>query len=252
MADSVLIKIINGALRYKGEGQYVLSQVNMSIAKHQWTSVLGKSGCGKTSLLRFLAGLLDEKVDWSGSVETPLQGDLSQHVAYMAQQDLLMPWLSVMDNVCLRFRLSNKKITEPEKQQATALIEQVGLLDKIHHFPEQLSGGMRQRVALARTLMQDKPLVLMDEPFSALDAVTRYQLQNLSVTLLQNKTIVLITHDPQEALRLSSKIYLMHGQPAQCHSFPVPTMDVPRRLSGEIAQLQQQLIEQLGKNHASS
>jgi len=242
--------IRNGALRYKDNQQSVLSGINMSINKHHWTSILGKSGCGKTSLLRFLAGLLNDKVDWSGDIETSLQRNINQHVAYMAQQDLLMPWLTVMGNVCLRFKFGNKNITTPEKKKAISLIEQVGLLEQIHQFPKQLSGGMRQRVALARTLMQDKPLVLMDEPFSALDAVTRHQLQNLSMTLLQNKTVILITHDPQEALRLSHKIYLMHGQPALCRSFPVPTAAVPRRLNGEIAQLQQQIIELLEKDYA--
>lgn len=249
MSNSALIEISGGALRYNDYDENVLSKLEMTFTKHQWTSVLGKSGCGKTSLLRFMAGLLNNEVIWSGRLMTSLQGELSQNVAYMAQQDLLMPWLNVIDNVCLSFVFSGKQITESDKNNAIHLIEQVGLSKQIHYFPDQLSGGMRQRVALARTLMQDKPLVLMDEPFSALDAVTRHQLQNLSTTLLKNKTVVLITHDPLEALRLSHAIYLLQGQPAQPHSFPVPSTNVPRNLSGEIAQLQQKLIEQLEKDY---
>ncbi len=134
----------------------------------------------KTTILRYLAGLLDDQVDWHGELITTDGAALHDRVAYMAQQDLLLPWLHVLDNVCLssRFSHANSNSAE-EKQRALSLLEHVGLADYAYAKPAQLSGGMRQRVALARTLMQDKPLVLMDEPFSALDAVTRHKLQTL-------------------------------------------------------------------------
>lgn len=249
MNNSVLIELNNTVLGYKDGHQPIISGVNMQIMTREWTCILGRSGCGKTTLLRFLAGLLKDNLIWQGNLITRLNGELSQHVAYMAQQDLLLPWLNVLDNVCLSFKFAPQKLSEPERQKAVLLIEQVGLTKHIEKFPDQLSGGMRQRVALARTLMQDKPLVLMDEPFSALDAVTRHQLQNLSATLLRNNTVVLITHDPQEALRLADKIYLMQGSPSKTHSFPVPNTKAPRKLCEEIAQLQQKLIEQLEQEH---
>ncbi|MDV7104771.1 ABC transporter ATP-binding protein [Vibrio sp. TH_r3] len=249
MDDNTLINLSNISLNYKNEQQLVFSELNMPITQNQWTCILGKSGCGKTSLLRFLAGLLDDQINWSGTMHTNLSGHISQHVAYMAQQDLLLPWLNVVDNVCLSFQFANRQLSQSTKQKAIKLIEQVGLLDHIHQFPDQLSGGMRQRVALARTLMQDKPLVLMDEPFSALDAVTRYQLQNLAAHMLKNKTVLLITHDPQEALRLGDHIALMQGKPASACTFPTPSNPPPRMLNGEIAALQQKLIEQLEKDH---
>lgn len=252
MTNPVLIELKNASLGYKDSQQLILSDLNMQISKQRWTSILGRSGCGKTTLLRFLAGLLNDDLDWQGEMKSSLSGEPHQNVAYMAQQDLLMPWLNVMDNVCLSFKFGNLILSEKDKQKAVQLIDQVGLSNQRHQFPNQLSGGMRQRVALARTLMQDKPLVLMDEPFSALDAVTRYQLQNLSATLLQDKTVVLITHDPQEALRLADHIYLMLGSPSQTRSFPVPYGHAPRSLNGEIAELQQKLIEQLERDYVGN
>lgn len=249
MPNSVLIKLNNAVLGYKDNHQTVLSGVNIEIKAQEWTSILGKSGCGKTTLLRFFAGLLEDNLHWQGDLKTSLNGELNQHVAYMAQQDLLLPWLTVMENVCLSCRLTSTKLSKSDQKKAHLLIEQVGLITHIDKFPAQLSGGMRQRVALARTLMQEKPLVLMDEPFSALDAVTRHQLQNLSAKLLRNKTVVLITHDPQEALRLADTIYLMKGTPSTTHSFPVPCSRTPRQLNGEIATLQKKMIEQLEKEY---
>jgi putative hydroxymethylpyrimidine transport system ATP-binding protein len=249
MSDLTLIKLSHGRLQYRNERSAVLAKFNMQIKENQWTAILGKSGCGKTSLLRFLAGLLEDDAEWSGSLCSSLKGKISDNVAYMAQQDLLLPWLNVMDNVCLSLKLGEQSDLHAGTQQAKQLIHEVGLAEYSAHYPHQLSGGMRQRVALARTLLQERPLVLMDEPFSALDAVTRHQLQNLSAKLLRRKSVVLITHDPQEALRLGHQIYLLQGQPASAHAFPVPCTTPPRALDGELAQLQQQLIDQLEQYH---
>ncbi len=117
-------------------------------------------------------------------------------------------------------------------------------------MPQQLSGGMRQRVALARTLMQDKPIVLMDEPFSALDAVTRHKLQTLAAHLLQDKTVVLITHDPQEAVRLAHNLYVLQGSPASAQSLQVPSILPPRTIDGQCASIQQKILEQLEQDYA--
>ena len=129
----------------------------------------------------------------------------------MAQQDLLFPWLKVIDNVCLGARLRHEK---KDYKKAEELLEKVGLLSVKEQLPETLSGGMRQRVAIARTLYEDKPVVLMDEPFSALDAVTRATIQELAFDLLKTKTVLLVTHDPSEAARLCRRILVLKGQPA--------------------------------------
>jgi len=131
----------------------------------------------------------------------------------MAQRDLLLPWASVLDNVLIGFRLRGQRIGEADRMQAMDLLSAVGLADRATERPEALSGGMRQRAALARTLMEDRPIVLMDEPFSALDALTRFQLQETAFDLLRDRTVLLITHDPMEALRLSQRILILNGTP---------------------------------------
>ena len=125
----------------------------------------------------------------------------------------------------------------------------MGLGSKYNSLPGQLSSGMRQRVALARTLMQERPVVLMDEPFSALDAVTRYRLQNLSCQLLQDKTVVLITHDPQEAIRLANQLYIMQGRPAFAELLATPASGTPRNFNAEGAQLQQTIMDRLEQDY---
>ncbi|PKF61004.1 hydrogenase expression protein [Psychromonas sp. psych-6C06] len=250
MTSAVGFNIENGQLRYSDAKQAIIDNLSLTILPSQWTAILGKSGCGKTTILRYLAGLLPDKIQWQGTLTVKgLQssaGKLENHVAYMAQQDLLMPWLTVFDNVCFSTKFSNKPLSDNDKNRAKQLLDLVGLKDHAQKRPAQLSGGMRQRVALARTLMQDKPLVLMDEPFSALDAVTRYRLQALSARLLANKTVLLITHDPQEALRLSNSVYIMQGKPAQATPLILPNTATPRDLDAPgLASLQQQIISLL-------
>ena len=243
------ITIENATLSYHQAAAPTLQACSMHIPAQQWTCLLGRSGSGKTSLLRYLAGLLTDQVSWEGGLQVSDDQPLNGRIAYMAQQDLLLPWLSVEDNVCLSYRLSGQTITPAIQQQAQHLLEQVGLLDQRQSLPQTLSGGMRQRVALARTLMQDKPLVLMDEPFSALDAVTRHKLQSLSFELLQNKTVVLITHDPQEAVRLAHALYILKGSPAQAEAIALPEGLPPRALSAACAQIQQHIFQVLGQDY---
>ena len=131
----------------------------------------------------------------------------------MGQQDLLLPWLTVFENVTLGMRL--RKERDPVSiANAYELIDKVGLRKYCKEIPENLSGGMKQRVALARTLLENKSLVIMDEPFSALDIVTKLEIQDLFAEMLRDKTVLFVTHDPLEALRLGNYIYLMRGSPA--------------------------------------
>lgn len=243
MNNSIGAVISNATLQYKDSQSPIISGLDMTIPKGKWTAILGKSGCGKTSILRYLAGLLSDKVLWAGDIHIEGKESLEGNIAYMAQQDLLMPWLNVIDNVCFAHKFS--AAPNNDRSRAIELLERVGLEGHEQSMPSQLSGGMRQRVALARTLMQDKPMVLMDEPFSALDAVTRYRLQDLAAQVLADKTVLLITHDPQEALRLSDAVYIMQGQPASAVSLPVPSTQIPRKINAELAALQQQIIDTL-------
>ncbi|MEZ9648180.1 ABC transporter ATP-binding protein [Vibrio sp. 10N.261.52.C2] len=251
--NTVGVQLSNASLRYNDSEHATLSGLSLSLNAGKWTVLLGRSGCGKTTVLRYLAGLLDDKVEWQGTLTTSDELPLTDRIAYMAQQDLLLPWLSVIDNVCLSHRFQNsadKHKNIEHKNQALELLISVGLADYADAMPDQLSGGMRQRVALARTLMQDKPVVLMDEPFSALDAVTRHKLQSLACELLRGKTVVLITHDPQEAVRLADNLYVLQGTPANAQSLSVPLTATPRVLDGECAELQQAILDQLERDYA--
>ncbi|OEF01596.1 hydrogenase expression protein [Vibrio crassostreae 9ZC13] len=248
--NTVGVQLSNASLRYNDSEHATLSGLSLSLNAGKWTVLLGRSGCGKTTVLRYLAGLLDDKVEWQGTLTTSDELPLTDRIAYMAQQDLLLPWLSVIDNVCLSHCFQNSASDKAlQTNQALELLAAVGLADYANAMPDQLSGGMRQRVALARTLMQDKPVVLMDEPFSALDAVTRHKLQSLACELLRDKTVVLITHDPQEAVRLADNLYVLQGIPANAQSLSVPLTSTPRVLDGECAELQQAILDQLERDY---
>ena len=247
MSQGFAISIQADALRYTTHAKPVLQDLVMQLPAQQWTCLLGRSGCGKTSILRKLAGLLEE-AQWQGRIETVGQ-PLSGNIAYMAQQDLLLPWLSVLDNVCIAERLQGRSLTQDLRDKALLLLDKVGLKAHADNYPHTLSGGMRQRVALARTLLQERPIVLMDEPFSALDAVTRHKLQSLSFELLQGKTVLLVTHDPQEAVRLGHQIYVMEGSPASAHLLEGLASTPPRQLDEHSAALQNDILHRLGGEH---
>jgi putative hydroxymethylpyrimidine transport system ATP-binding protein len=250
--NAVSISVTGGNLRYHNCLEATIAGLDMYIPAGLWTCILGRSGCGKSSLLRQLANLLGDTAQWTGEITTQPEGDSKHQIAYMAQEDLLMPWLSVLDNVMLSTQFGPQRPSQKTQLQfdkAHSLLKKVGLSNQSNSLPEQLSGGMRQRVALARTLMQDHPVVLMDEPFSALDAVTRYRLQNLACQLLQNKTVVLITHDPQEAIRLANQLYIMQGRPAFAKLLAIPDSGTPRPFNAECAQLQQTIMDCLEQDY---
>lgn len=221
--------------------QLLFQDVFLPLVGGAVTCILGPSGVGKSSLLRVLAGLsfeADVRLDFQ--LITSDQLPLQDRVALMSQQDNLLPWCSVMDNAILGYRL-RKQVTKALLQQAMDLLQQVGLTQAdLGKRLGQLSGGMRQRIALVRTLLEDKALVLMDEPFSALDSITRFKMQSLTANLLQHKTVLLITHDPLEALRLADFIYVLKGAPAQLIPFKTPSRKPPRDLCPDL--LQQQAV----------
>lgn len=222
-------------------GTSVIHDLNHRFASGQWHIILGRSGAGKTTLLHAIAGLLPPTATLTGNITTDTPLPLSQQIALMAQQNDILPWLTVYQNITLADRLHRRP---PDRDHAMALLTDCGIEHLASAYPKTLSGGQRQRVALARTLMQNQPIVLMDEPFSALDAITRHQLQNLAAKLLKNKTVLMITHDPAEALRLADTLHTLNHN--ELRNIPLPNSAPPRALDTEgIAHTQTQLIASL-------
>ena len=228
---------------FEFSGDEVFRSLNFTMAAGQWTCLIGPSGVGKSTLLRLISGSLREH--FSGSIRFDDCVNPIGLTAWMAQKDLLLPWLTVVENVCLGARLRGS-MSEKVHGRAISLIENVGLGDYADALPAQLSGGMRQRVALLRTLMEERPVILMDEPFSALDALTRLKLQDLAAELVKGATVLMVTHDPLEALRLGHRVYVMAGKPAQIGEALVPPGLPPRKPGDlEIVALQAGLINRL-------
>ncbi len=197
-------------LSFGFERKTVFQDLNLTFPAGQWSVLLGPSGCGKSTLLRMIAGSLKPH---SGKILFGKSAPKKESVAWMAQDDLLLPWLTVTENILLGARLRKTGNVE-KKHQVQQLLTDTHLEAEKDALPQTLSGGMRQRVALLRTLMEDRPVILMDEPFSALDALTRLRLQNLFARLVVNTTVVLVTHDPVEALRLGHRIIVLTERPA--------------------------------------
>ncbi|WP_417830626.1 ABC transporter ATP-binding protein [Thalassospira sp.] len=223
-------------------GTDIFHDLDLTLKAGSFTCLLGPSGVGKSTLLRYLAGLVEGDV--SGNITCSDNIPLAGRVAYMAQQDLLLPWRTVHENVVLGAVLRGEK---PEYEKASHLLSQVGLGDAAHLRPAELSGGMKQRAALARTLMEDRPVVLMDEPFSALDPLNRLRLQELAARVLRGKTVLLVTHDPLEALRLGDHVHVLAGSPARLQDAITPTGQSPRNITDpDILAQQAELLGQLG------
>ncbi|MDX1541888.1 MAG: ABC transporter ATP-binding protein [Geminicoccaceae bacterium] len=235
---SVGVRVARATLAY--HGHLLFQDLEVDLAAGRTTCLLGPSGVGKSSLIRLIAGLTRLE---AGEVEASDGRPLAGRIAWMSQRDSLLPWLTVEQNVMLGARLR----AEPSNdERARRLLDAVGLADLERRRPAELSGGQRQRVALARTLMEDRPVVLMDEPFSALDAITRTRLQALAARLLRGRTVLLVTHDPLEALRLGHRVMVMAGRPATVDDVPPPRGEPPRDLADPaLLALQGELLARL-------
>ena len=230
-------------------GEQIFRSLNFTVQSGQWTCLIGPSGCGKSTLLRLISGILREGL--SGQIHFSSDNNHKGLTAWMSQKDLLLPWLSVVDNVCLGARLRGE-LTARKRSRAMSLLEDAGLGESANVLPSSLSGGMRQRVALLRTLMEERSVLLMDEPFSALDALTRLKLQDLAARLVEGATVLMVTHDPLEALRLGHRIYVMTGRPAKLSDALIPPGSPPRDPGDSaIISMQATLLERLeGRDNA--
>ena len=217
--------VIVEAKKLAYDGIALFENLHLELRPGEWTALLGDSGVGKSTLLRIAAGLDAGPGAYCASITTGQS--VERHIALMAQRDALLPWLSVLENACLgdRLRGTNAKAHE---ERASQLLTDVGLGDYLDAKPATLSGGMRQRVALVRTLIEDRPIVLLDEPFAALDALNRHRMQDLSAEMLAGKTVLHVTHDPLEALRLAHRIVMLEGRPARLREEEVPSAPTPR------------------------
>jgi NitT/TauT family transport system ATP-binding protein len=201
-----------------------LAGVSLRAAPGEVVALVGPSGCGKSTLLELLAGLQEPD---SGSVEVLGAADAEARRAacgYMPQRDLLLPWRTALDNAALALEVAGVRRREA-RERAAPLFERFGLADFERAWPAELSGGMRQRVAFLRTLLAGRPVLLLDEPFGALDSLTRAAMQEwLAGALeLEPRTVVAVTHDVEEALFLADRVVVLSPRPGRS----VATLEVP-------------------------
>src|SRR3954469_13664651 len=222
-----------------GRGYRALDDISLSVAAGSFVAVVGPSGCGKSTLLNIVAGLLTPSSGRVVAGGEPLAG-LNRGATYMFQQDALLPWKTVRDNVALGLTLAG--VPRPRAlARAEAWLSRVGLASFTDHYPSQLSGGMRKRVVMAQNWIIDRGIVLMDEPFSALDVHTRQRMETELLELwageggragpLPTKTVVFVTHDLEEAIALADEVVVLSAGPAARIVAQQPvTLDRPRDL----------------------
>ena len=224
----------------------VLDCINLSVSSGEFVSILGPSGCGKSTIFNLIVGLIQPD---SGAIllgDVPIHG-VTGNFAYMQQNDLLLPWRTVIQNVVVGAEIQSKQKANLTAK-ATKLLEWVGLKGFEKSYPSQLSGGMRQRVALIRTLLLEKEILLLDEPFGSLDAITRSSMHQLLFEIFQEwkKTVLLITHDIEEALLFSDRVYVLSDRPATVKDEVSVGLERPRSVTNlEFISYKQRLLDTL-------
>ncbi|MBZ5751579.1 ABC transporter ATP-binding protein [Metabacillus rhizolycopersici] len=210
----------------KDTATIALQNVHLSIEEGEFVSFLGPSGCGKTTLLSIIAGLI-KPVEGTVTLSNKIITKPDSIIGYMLQQDYLFPWKTIEDNITLGQKIIGKQ-TKEMKQNTLDLLQEMGLENVEKQYPSQLSGGMRQRAALVRTLATNPKILLLDEPFSALDYQTKLRLEDLVVHTLKEykKTALLVTHDIGEAIAMSDRIFVFSSKPGRI----IRTYRVPKEL----------------------
>ena len=209
-----------------------LERVSLAVNDGEFVSIVGPSGCGKSTMLNVIAGLLAPAEGNTHVVGIDGQGAGSR-IGYMFQKDTLLPWATALENVCLPMDVKGSR----DWHKARALMQLVDLTGFEAHYPNQLSGGMRKRVQLARLLAQDPDVLLMDEPFGALDAQTRLIIQEefLKIWERQRKTVLFVTHDLQEAIALSDRVVLISARPGRIKATYQVDLPRPRHIESVLA-----------------
>ena len=211
-----------------------LNDINFSLEEGEFISIVGPSGCGKSTLLNILCGLVKPS---KGEIyiDEELMNSISKKIGYMFQKDHLFQWLSVMENIKLGLKIQHK-ISEENLNFINSLLKNYNLWEFRNHHPNELSGGMRQRVALIRTLALKPELLLLDEPFSSLDYQSRLTVSDEISTIIrkENKTAIMVTHDISEAIAMSDRVIVLSKRPAEikCElklSFPPQCSSIKRR-----------------------
>lgn len=215
-----------------GEPINALEDVSFEIRRHEFVAVIGPSGCGKSTLLRIIAGLVQPTAGQAEIYGLPIR-EPREEIGIVFQQPTLLPWLTVADNVTFPMKHKHGRVSAEEKIRARQLLETVGLTDFAGKRPDELSGGMQQRVGIARALLHDPEILLMDEPFSALDALTRDEMsfELLRIWGERPKTVLFITHSIPEALLLADRILVMSARPGRIQEVIDVGLPRPRTLS---------------------
>ena len=251
---TTLLELSDVEKRYDN-GTLALEQVNLKVGQHEFVSLLGPSGCGKSTALKMIAGLSPVtagSIVWSDSI-----GDHAKDISFVFQEPTLMPWTKVFENVWLPLRLKGVSL-ETAKPMVNAVLEKVGLSQFAHVYPRELSGGMKMRVSIARAMITKPRLLLMDEPFAALDEMTRFKLNNDTLALWQAQqfTTIFVTHSVYESVYLSNRIIVMAARPGRiiadiAINEPYPRTDSFRNTSryAELCVKVSQALQKAGDHH---
>ncbi|MEK3723549.1 ABC transporter ATP-binding protein [Paenibacillus sp. FSL H8-0034] len=222
--DTVVLQDVSHVYVNNRGAFLAVEHMNLNVAQGEFVSLIGPSGCGKTTLLSLVSGLIKPTAGTVYVTGEPVSQPTSK-VGYMLQQDYLFPWRTIYENASIGLELMGRN-TAADKEIVNQLLDDMGLSRAIGSYPHQLSGGMRQRVALVRTLATEPDILLLDEPFSALDYQTKLQLEDLVASTLGalNKTVILVTHDITEAIAMSDRIIVLQANPGRIRTeVEVPT-----------------------------
>ena len=251
---TTLLELSDVEKRYDN-GTLALERVNLKVGQHEFVSLLGPSGCGKSTALKMIAGLSPVtagSIVWSDSI-----GDHAKDISFVFQEPTLMPWTKVFENVWLPLRLKGVSL-ETAKPMVNAVLEKVGLSQFALVYPRELSGGMKMRVSIARAMITKPRLLLMDEPFAALDEMTRFKLNNDTLALWQAQqfTTIFVTHSVYESVYLSNRIIVMAARPGRIIADiaidePYPRTDSFRNTSryAELCVKVSQALQKAGDHH---
>jgi len=235
------LKQVSKQYRRRGQVTEALHEIDLSIEKGKFVSLIGPSGCGKSTLLRIIGGLVEQNC---GEVligrSSPQEAQKQKQFGFVPQSPALFPWRTVLQNMQLPFEV-NRKATkqQADREELIKLLEMVGLGGFIDSYAKELSGGMQQRVGIARAFGSSAPILLMDEPFSALDEITREKISYLLLNIWEEyqKTVVFVTHNIREAVLLSDEVIIMSPRPGRIQA--KITIDLPRPRTAELEESEQ-------------